>query len=252
MSNVLIKLNNWYNLYIVFIALGQYEETILTLNIHIFRYFFLVLTALIILGVLHGLVFLPVLLALIGPPAHVVPEDDGDSLHQIDPPTPEPSPNLDGSAATVRHHRTSSSHSPYSSNRPGQKYHHNKVSSRGVPEGRRNHLSIPAKPPMPPSVPKRHNCSIESLSTIAEESLHSYASNHSGYYDKPDHQKEHYFARQQPESEYQQYERHPTCSITPSSSLNGASVFVEPHVVVETTTYPNTSNHPNVSVQYMV
>ena len=206
----------------------------------------------IILGVLHGLVFLPVLLALIGPPAHVVPEDDGDSLHQIDPPTPEPSPNLGGSAATVRHHRTSSSHSPYSSNRQGQKYHHNKVPSRGVPEGRRNHLSIPAKPPMPPSVPKRHNCSIESLSTIAEESLHSYASNHSGYYDKPDHQKEHYFPHQQPESEYQQYERHPTCSITPSSSLNGASVFVEPHVVVETTTYPNTSNHPNVSVQYMV
>ena len=201
---------------------------------------------------LHGLVFLPVLLALIGPPAHVVPEDDGDSLHQIDPPTPEPSPNLGGSAATVRHHRTSSAHSPYSSNRPGQKYHHNKVSSRGVPEGRRNHLSIPAKPPMPPSVPKRHNCSIESLSTIAEESLHSYASNHSGYYDKPDHQKEHYFSHQQPESEYQQYERHPTCSITPSSSLNGASVFVEPHVVVETTTYPNTSNHPNVSVQYMI
>merc|ERR1719510_1412904 len=142
----------------------------------ILRYFFFVLTALILLGVFHGLIFLPILLALVGPPAQVIPQDDGDSLHQIEPPTPEPSPNL-GASATVRHHRTSSSHSSYSTNRPSQKYLHNKV-SRGL-ESRKNHLSIPAKPPLPPTVPKRHNCSIESLSTIAEESMHSYASNQS-------------------------------------------------------------------------
>ena len=183
------------------------------------------------MGVLHGLVFLPVLLAFVGPPAQVVPQDDGDSLHQIDPPTPESSPHL-GVSATVRHHRTNSGHSSYSTSRPGQKFHHNKVSSRGG-EGRRNHLSIPAKPPMPPTVPKRHNCSIESLSTIAEESCHSYASNHSEYdqrYCQQDHQ------------DYQQFPPQVSSSLTPSSSLNGASVFVEPHVVVETTSYPYPSN----------
>ena len=196
------------------------------------------------MGILHGLVFLPVLLALVGPPAQVIPQDDGDSLHEIEPPTPEPSPNL-GAAATVRHHRTSSSHSSYSTSRPSQKYHHNKVSSRG-PENRRNHLSIPAKPPMPPTVPKRHNCSIESLSTIAEESLHSYASNHSEY-DRQDCHKDNCSGLQQG-SEHQQYPPHLSASMTPSSSKNGASVFVEPHVVVETTTYPNSSNHPSVSI----
>ena len=195
------------------------------------------------------------LLALVGPPAQVIPQDDGDSLHQIDPPTPEPSPNL-GASATVRHHRTSSAHSSYAASRPNQKYHHNKV-SRGL-EGRKNHLSIPAKPPLPPTVPKRHNCSIESLSTIAEESLHSYAaSTHSesnGFYngitsndgyDQQQCQKDHYYGTQQ-DSEHQQYPTH--VSLTPSSSLNGASVFVEPHVIVETTTYPNPSNYPNVSI----
>ena len=194
------------------------------------------------------------LLALVGPPAQVTPEDDGDSLHQIDPPTPEPSPNL-GASATVRHHRTSSAHSSYASNRPNQKYH-NKV-SRGL-EGRKNHLSIPAKPPLPPTVPKRHNCSIESLSTIAEESLHSYASHHSESnrfyngndgYDKQECQNDHYYGTQH-DSEHQQYPTHVTSSLTPSSSLNGASVFVEPQVIVETTTYPNPSNPPNVSIDY--
>ena len=45
------------------------------LNIYVFllfsRYFFVVLTALVILGMLNGLVLLPVLLALIGPRAEV-------------------------------------------------------------------------------------------------------------------------------------------------------------------------------------
>ena len=195
---------------------------------------------------LHGLVFLPVLLALVGPPAQVIPQDDGDSLHQIDPPTPEPSPDM-GSSATVRHHRTSSAHSSYSTSRPSNHKYQNKVPSRGL-DGKRNHLSIPAKPPMPPTVPKRHNCSIESLSTIAEESLHSYASNYSEY-DKQDCQKGHYDNHQG--SDYQQYPSQTTSSLTPGSSLNGASVFVEPHVVVETTTYPNSSNYNNVSIIHL-
>ena len=47
----------------------------------------MVFTSLILLGVFNGLVFLPVLLLMFGPPADVVPKDHGDS---IDLPTPEP------------------------------------------------------------------------------------------------------------------------------------------------------------------
>merc|ERR1719266_1187557 len=38
------------------------------------RYFFMVFTGLILLGVFNGLVFLPVLLLMVGPPAEVVPK----------------------------------------------------------------------------------------------------------------------------------------------------------------------------------
>ncbi|XP_053325363.1 protein patched homolog 2 [Spea bombifrons] len=53
----------------------------------IFRYFFAVLTILTVLGLLNGLVLLPVLLSLIGPPAEVTPADHSSQL-----PTPSPEP----------------------------------------------------------------------------------------------------------------------------------------------------------------
>ncbi|XP_060132929.1 protein patched homolog 2 isoform X1 [Zootoca vivipara] len=53
----------------------------------ILRYFFAVLTILTILGLLNGLVLLPVLLSIIGPPAEVTPADNGSRL-----PTPSPVP----------------------------------------------------------------------------------------------------------------------------------------------------------------
>ncbi|MBN3302338.1 PTC1 protein, partial [Amia calva] len=53
----------------------------------IMRYFFAVLTILTVLGVLNGLVLLPVLLSVIGPPAEVTPADNGSRL-----PTPSPEP----------------------------------------------------------------------------------------------------------------------------------------------------------------
>uniref|UniRef100_A0A4W3I8N5 Patched 2 n=1 Tax=Callorhinchus milii TaxID=7868 RepID=A0A4W3I8N5_CALMI len=53
----------------------------------IIRYFFAVLTILTILGILNGLVLLPVLLSVIGPPAEVMPADRGSRL-----PTPSPEP----------------------------------------------------------------------------------------------------------------------------------------------------------------
>nr|XP_006822692.1 PREDICTED: protein patched homolog 1 [Saccoglossus kowalevskii] len=58
----------------------------------IVRYFFYVFTILIIIGLLNGLVLLPVLLSLVGPPAEVVPNNNADRL---DMPTPEPTPPLD-------------------------------------------------------------------------------------------------------------------------------------------------------------
>ena len=71
----------------------------------IFRYFFYVLTALIVLGVFNGLVFLPVLLVMIGPPPEVVPRrnNGSGSSNRIDPPSPEPSPAPVRSASF--HHR---------------------------------------------------------------------------------------------------------------------------------------------------
>ncbi|MGH0145805.1 UNVERIFIED_CONTAM: hypothetical protein FKN15_006278 [Acipenser sinensis] len=53
----------------------------------IMRYFFAVLTILTVLGLLNGLVLLPVLLSVIGPPAEVTPADNGSRL-----PTPSPEP----------------------------------------------------------------------------------------------------------------------------------------------------------------
>ncbi|CAM4713375.1 protein patched homolog 1-like isoform X4 [Lepidochelys kempii] len=53
----------------------------------ILRYFFAVLTVLTVLGLLNGLVLLPVLLSVIGPPAEVIPVDNGSRL-----PSPEPIP----------------------------------------------------------------------------------------------------------------------------------------------------------------
>jgi len=53
------------------------------------RYLFLVLLALLVLGLLNGLVFIPVLLIIVGPPAQVTAQDSADSLL---PAKPQPSP----------------------------------------------------------------------------------------------------------------------------------------------------------------
>uniref|UniRef100_A0A673G0B1 Protein patched homolog 1 n=1 Tax=Sinocyclocheilus rhinocerous TaxID=307959 RepID=A0A673G0B1_9TELE len=55
----------------------------------IMRYFFAVLAILTLLGILNGLVLLPVLLSLMGPPAEVVPANNGNHLQS---PFPEPMP----------------------------------------------------------------------------------------------------------------------------------------------------------------
>uniref|UniRef100_A0AAQ5YDZ5 SSD domain-containing protein n=1 Tax=Amphiprion ocellaris TaxID=80972 RepID=A0AAQ5YDZ5_AMPOC len=64
----------------------------------IMRYFFAVLAILTVLGVLNGLVLLPVLLSMMGPPAEVTPVDNASCL-----PTPSPEPPL---PPPMTHHAT--------------------------------------------------------------------------------------------------------------------------------------------------
>ena len=139
------------------------------------RYFFLVLLALILLGLFNGLVFLPVLLVIVGPPAQVVADDNAESLP---PTTPLPSPvRYKAKPPKIKtSNRSSHDNNAFTS----VKTHH-----------------------------RRHNSDI-SLSTIAEEtnSASSVAESNS------------------------------VSSCEDQEAYNGTSVFIEPHITVETSTLP--------------
>ena len=143
-------------------------------------------TALLLLGIFNGLVFLPVLLIMVGPPAEVIPSGNGDSLA---PPSPEVATSRKSGSAKATFREPTASPFKIGNLNPVKKHH-----------------------------------SDLSLSTIAEESG-SYASN-SNHYSTTDLRSVGGGQQQPPLT---------------SQSLNGASVFVEPHVVVETTTYPHVS-----------
>lgn len=66
---------------IIMLAFSEFE--------FIVRYFFMVMAALIILGLLNGLILLPVLLSLIGPRSEVRPNDKAHRYY-LPPPTPPP------------------------------------------------------------------------------------------------------------------------------------------------------------------
>ena len=107
----------------------------------------MVFTGLILLGVFNGLVFLPVLLLMVGPPAEVVPKDGGD---EVDLSTTE----------VIRPQTRRSTRS-------------NPLQNLKVPNASGGNFKINAG-----SLPKRHcHQSDASLSTIAEESG-SYVSQH--------------------------------------------------------------------------
>ncbi|CAL4069872.1 unnamed protein product [Meganyctiphanes norvegica] len=120
------------------------------------RYFFYVLLALTALGILDGLVFLPVLLSLVGPPAEVVPR-----LHEDRLPTPSPPP----SPAPMSHSHSTSGRS--SSRRQSSNISSNNrdrmSSSRS---SRRN--SGGGRSSMYPNLPGMHGSNL-SLTTITEE-----------------------------------------------------------------------------------
>jgi patched 1 protein len=145
----------------------------------IVRYFFLVLVALILLGLFNGLVFLPVLLMMVGPPSHVTPTGDLDCLP---PCTPEPSP----PRFKLKPHKT-------------------RLSNSSEKKETRNKENC--------HKPRRHNSEV-SLSTIAEETHSQDSSSSMGSLD------------------------HPEPSSVHSSLNGGTSVFLEPHITVETTTIP--------------
>ena len=157
----------------------------------VFRYFFLVLLALIILGIFNGLVFLPVLLVIVGPPAQVVANEDQDSLP---PSTPQPSP--------VRF----KARPP----RPGPRL-------KPAPSSRSSHGGSHDNSGFTSIKHKRHNSDI-SLSTIAEENSHAASIAESVSEDSVG-------SQDGGDSSVQ-------------SSYNGTSVFLEPHITVETSTLP--------------
>ena len=139
------------------------------------------LLVLLVLGLFNGLVLLPVLLVMVGPPAQVSPADS--ALSSLPPATPQPSPPR-FKVKPVK---------PRSSGR-----------SSAAPHTTTSHK------------PRRHNSDI-SLSTIAEES-HASADSRS-------------LASCSEESQQDQQD-------FVHSSYNGTSVFLEPHITVETETLP--------------
>uniref|UniRef100_A0A0K2T4G9 Protein patchedlike [Bombus terrestris] n=2 Tax=Lepeophtheirus salmonis TaxID=72036 RepID=A0A0K2T4G9_LEPSM len=145
----------------------------------VFRYFFLVLSSLILLGLFNGLVFLPVLLLMFGPPGEIVPHDEADFLNS----SPE----------TSRHS-------------------YNNLNSNGLHVRLNNSLGSSGSSVKKSSISKKanHHQSDLSLSTIAEESYNSQSE------ESKDNTHHHINFQQQ----------------------SGTSVYVEPQVVVETTTYP--------------
>lgn len=157
------------------------------------RYFFLVLLALILLGLFNGLVFLPVLLVMVGPPSQVEPFSNADCLP---PATPEPSP----PRFKLKPHKPKSSRS-YEKRELRSSSSSNKESCQK---------------------PRRHNSEV-SLSTIAEETQSQDSTSSMGSLDQ----------HQEPGSVH--------------SSLNGGtSVFLEPHITVETTTVPANVSFPSL------
>ena len=111
----------------------------------------MVFTGLILLGVFNGLVFLPVLLLMVGPPAEVVPKDGGD---EVDLSTTEVTRGCPNRRSSMRSNPLQNAKIP-------------------PPQNNLQNLKINAG-----SLPKRHcHHSDASLSTIAEESG-SYVSQH--------------------------------------------------------------------------
>jgi len=130
----------------------------------IVHYFFYVLSALVLIGLVNGLFFLPILLSLVGPPAEVIPADGED---RIAPPTPEPSPCMercsrarDSTSSSSKLHRFEGSSSSSSNNNSNNS--NNNPSVTYVPRRLRgSDLSLTTITEEPPSWTSSHEIVVQ-------------------------------------------------------------------------------------------
>ncbi|XP_041660323.1 protein patched homolog 1 [Cheilinus undulatus] len=98
----------------------------------IMRYFFAVLAILTVLGMLNGLVLLPVLLSMMGPPAEVTPVDNASRLPT---PSPEPlPPPMAHHGYYTGHHNQRSSHTQAFSESSDSEYYSEVTTTSGIGE----------------------------------------------------------------------------------------------------------------------
>ncbi|XP_023261294.1 protein patched homolog 2 [Seriola lalandi dorsalis] len=99
----------------------------------IMRYFFAVLAILTVLGMLNGLVLLPVLLSMMGPPAEVTPVDNASRLPTPSPEPPLPPP-MTHHGYYTGHHNPRSSHQQAFSESSDSEYYSEMTTTSGIGE----------------------------------------------------------------------------------------------------------------------
>ncbi|XP_056149176.1 protein patched homolog 1 isoform X2 [Lampris incognitus] len=99
----------------------------------IMRYFFAVLAILTVLGMLNGLVLLPVLLSLMGPPAEVTPSDNASRLPTPSPELPLPPP-MTHHGYNAGHHQLRSTRQQAFSESSDSEYYSETTTTSGIGE----------------------------------------------------------------------------------------------------------------------
>nr|XP_020451486.1 protein patched homolog 2 [Monopterus albus] len=99
----------------------------------IMRYFFAVLAILTMLGMLNGLVLLPVLLSMMGPPAELTPADNASRLPTPSPEPPLPPP-MTHHGYYTGHHNPQSSHRQAFSELSDSEYYSEMTTTSGIGE----------------------------------------------------------------------------------------------------------------------
>nr|XP_057924386.1 protein patched homolog 1 [Doryrhamphus excisus] len=100
----------------------------------IMRYFFAVLAILTLLGMLNGLVLLPVLLSMLGPPAEVSPVDNGNRLPTPSPEPPLPPPMAHHGYFADHHNPRSARQQAFSTEMSDSEYYSEMTSTSGIGE----------------------------------------------------------------------------------------------------------------------
>ncbi|XP_068427172.1 protein patched homolog 1 isoform X2 [Clinocottus analis] len=116
----------------------------------IMRYFFAVLAILTVLGMLNGLVLLPVILSMMGPPAEVTPVDNAGRL-----PTPSPEPQLPPPMTHhgyyTGHHNPQAARQQAFSESSDSEYYSEMTTTSGVGEDEYKYCDVSAHGSAPPS-----------------------------------------------------------------------------------------------------